>query len=297
VNIRRIYTLIFGWMPYRLKRFLFEVWYTFSPAGRVSNKGERWVAGSWDELVGSKDFYSIQHAHRYFWIGQILKGQKNILDMGCGTGYGVWYLASRGHEVMGYDPSEKAIRWAKKHFEHQNVLFTSSIWDLGKFDAICSFEVIEHVGETGSKQRDNWVELVCSRLKEGGKFIVSTPNCAEDAIHTYLSRHGYQLKHNPYHHEMTNEELMSLLSRYFNKVKLYGQGLAGVYDFDEYGKSMSRTDVVFKDFEIRDYELETCPIVVAVCKDPREDKRMKNCREQRKDEIIFSKGRHRGHGD
>lgn len=267
MNIRRIYTLAFGWMPYRLKRFLFEMWYTFSPAGRVSNKGERWVAGSWDELVGSKDFYSTQHAHRYFWIPQTLKGEEDILDMGCGTGYGSWYLASKGHSVVGYDPYEKVINWARKHFKHPNVSFTHSLWDLGKFDVICSFEVIEHVGGTGSTQRDNWVEFLCSRLREGGKIIISTPNCAEDGINAHLSREGYQLKSNPHHNEMTSEGFLSLLSRYFGEVKLYGEGLVGVYDFDEYGRNMGRIDVELGDFEVRDYEVDSCPIIMLICKE------------------------------
>ncbi len=265
VNIWRIYTTLFGWMPYRYKRFLFEMWYTFSPAGRVTDKGERLVIGSWEELVGSKSFYCIWHAHRYSLLDQLLEGEKTILDMGCGTGYGVWYLASRGHKVVGYDPSKKAIGWARKHFNHPNTSFTDSVWDLGKFDVICSFEVIEHVGETGSEQRSNWIEFLCSRLNDNGQFIVSTPNCADDGIHKYLSREGYQLKTNPFHHEMTNEEFLSLLSLYFREVKLYGQGLVGVYDFDEYGRNMDRIDVELEDFELRDHELESCPIVVAVC--------------------------------
>ncbi len=267
VGVRRIYTKLFAWMPYKYKRFLFKMWYTFSPAGRISNKGERWVVGSWDELIGSKDFYSIQHAHRYFWIGQTLKGQKDILDMGCGTGYGVWYLASKGHKVVGYDPSEKAIEWAKNHFKHQNVLFTSSIWDLGKFDVISSFEVIEHVGETRSEQRNNWLGFLCGRLKEGGKFIVSTPNCADDGINAYLSKQGYQLKNNPHHHEMTDKDFVSLLTQHFNELKIYGQGLVGIYDFDEYGRNMDRIDVVLEDFEMRDYELKSCPVIMGMCKE------------------------------
>lgn len=267
MNVRRIYAQIFTRMPYKLRRSLYEVWCTLSPAGRISNRGERWVTGSWEEITGSKDLYSTQHAHRYFWVAQILKGEEDILDMGCGTGYGSWYLASKGHSVVGYDPCKEAIEWARKHFKHLNISFTHSVWDLGKFDVICSFEVIEHVGETGSEQRDNWVEFLCSRLNDGGTLIISTPNCVDDAINAYLSREGYQLKSNPFHHEMTSEEFLSLLSRYFGEVKLYGQGLVGVYDFDEYGRNMDRIDVEFEDFEIRDYELKSCPITLCICKE------------------------------
>ncbi len=269
VNIWRIYTKLFGWMPYRYKRLLFEMWYTFSPAGRVTDKGERWVTSSWKELVGSKAFYCIWHAHRYYLLNQLLKGNETILDMGCGSGYGAWFLASRGHKVVGYDPSERAIKWARKHFKHPNVTFTNSVWDLGKFDIICSFEVIEHVGETGSEQRGNWVEFLCSRMNDDGRFIVSTPNCADDTVHVYLFKEGYQLESNPFHHEMASEEFLFLLSQYFRDIKLYGQGLVGVYDFDEYGRSMDRTDVELEDFELRDYELKSCSIIVAVCKEVR----------------------------
>ncbi len=271
MNFRRIYTLLFGWMPYKCKRFLFELWYTFSPVGRVSNKGERWVAGSWDELIGSKDFYSIQHAHRYYWAGQMLEGQKDVLDVGCGSGYGSWYLASKGHSVVGYDPSEKAIVWANRHFKHKNLSFTTSDSKLGTYDVIVSFEVIEHVGEGREKERREWVKFLCSLLREGGQLIISTPNASKDNVHSYLSSQGHQLKRNPFHYELTEREFEDILVLYFNKVEMNGQGLVEVYDFKEYAKSMNRTDVELKDFEIRNHEMCSCPIIVTVCKELRAD--------------------------
>lgn len=48
-----------------------------------------------------------------------------VLDVGCGDGFYTWELARRGQvtSIIGIDPSQSAIAFAKKHFRHTRVSF------------------------------------------------------------------------------------------------------------------------------------------------------------------------------
>ena len=76
----------------------------------------------------------------------------------------------------------------------------------GSFDFALSFQVIEHI------ERDaEFVREVSRVLRDGGRFIVSTPNAP------------MSLTRNPWHvREYTAEELRELLLRHFSEVECLG---------------------------------------------------------------------------
>jgi 2-polyprenyl-3-methyl-5-hydroxy-6-metoxy-1,4-benzoquinol methylase len=41
---------------------------------------------------------------------------ERILDLGCGNGLATHVLATRGYRIIGIDPSEEGINWARAHF-------------------------------------------------------------------------------------------------------------------------------------------------------------------------------------
>ena len=74
------------------------------------------------------------------------------------------------------------------------------------FDAVVSFQVIEHIEKDMELVRE-----VARVLRPGGKFIVSTPNAP------------MSLTRNPWHvREYNADELRNLLSCHFSKVEAYG---------------------------------------------------------------------------
>jgi 2-polyprenyl-3-methyl-5-hydroxy-6-metoxy-1,4-benzoquinol methylase len=98
-----------------------------------------------------------------------------VLDLGCGNGACSATLKSRGLEVTGCDVSSSGIALARRahpdidFFEH-NVSHPLPSKCIGYFDAVVSFEVVEHL-----MQPRHLAQSAFSALRPGGMFIVSTP--------------------------------------------------------------------------------------------------------------------------
>ena len=79
--------------------------------------------------------------------------KKNVLDIGCGGGILSEELCKQGAKVTGIDSSSKSISIAKQHAEQNNYdikYINKSIFeinDLGAYDFIICFEMIEHINE------------------------------------------------------------------------------------------------------------------------------------------------------
>ena len=79
--------------------------------------------------------------------------KKNVLDIGCGGGILSEELCKQGAKVTGIDSSSKSISIAKQHAEQNNYdikYINKSIFeitDLGSYDFIICFEMIEHINE------------------------------------------------------------------------------------------------------------------------------------------------------
>lgn len=111
-------------------------------------------------------------------LNKYIRGQKKILDIGCGAGTLSFYLASKKHNVTGIDISNKAIRICResarnmgfKNIHFMTIDFPNEI-PPGKFDAILLFEVIEHL-----KDDIKAIEKIYKLLKPGGILLLSTPS-------------------------------------------------------------------------------------------------------------------------
>lgn len=173
------------------------------------------------ERVSPKQKFTILFQLHYatYHFARKFTQQKIVLDIGCGTGYGSDYLALESKRVIGIDISSEAIIYAKSHYKAQKLDFI--IMDAVKlgfpdntFDAICSFQVIEHISDY--KMHLSEISRV---LKPDGCLLLSTPN------KKISSPEGNSLC-NPYHiKEFEQEELSKLLSLYFSQVEIFGQSL------------------------------------------------------------------------
>ena len=181
----------------------------------LENTGERFLPGAEGTAEQSYD-----HVARYRLAERYVEG-KEIVDLGCGAGYGSHWLSGFARSVIGMDLSEEAVAYATHHYHAPNLRYgvgdvTNLPYRDGTFEAAVSFEVIEHLPKPEDLARE-----AKRLLREDGLFVVSTPD-----KQTY---HNDRVSSNPHHlKEMYPLEFREMLERHFEHVQIYHQGaLAG----------------------------------------------------------------------
>lgn len=176
-------------------------------------------------------FYA-EHLKPYEFLSAKAAGKK-ILEIGCGDGYGAYYLAQAAQEVTGIDYENEVILRAQDKYKSSNLKFiTMEATDLrfedGAFDIICSFQVIEHIPE---ENLPRYLSEIRRALKDNGSFYLSTLNLA----HNMKSPVTYK-KNQAHCKEFRLPELKGLLSSFFSGIEIYGLQLSRQHNFYQFLK-------------------------------------------------------------
>lgn len=210
--------------------------------------GERVVPGKTPQTIYD------EHIYRYIFATSLTKN-KVVLDVACGTGYGVSYMAEKGaREVIGVDISAIAANYARERFSKDNgasficanaikLPFVDNV-----FDVVVSFETIEHI-----RQYRKFLEECRRVLKENGLLICSTPNRRIFSPNLAKPVNTFHIK------EFWPEEFYRLLRRYFAHITFYGQCDVKLAD-----NSVDRTNYNVHGFN--DNEFISSAYVVAVAR-------------------------------
>lgn len=175
--------------------------------------GERFIP---EELKQTDETYQ-EHIERYRFASPYLKNLV-VLDAACGTGYGSQMIASFANKVYAIDVSHESVQYAKEKYPRSNIIYEQM--DVVKlrypacfFDAVVSFETIEHINNPGT-----FVHEIHRVLKPGGLLIISTPN--KETTCDGLDVHA------PFHiKEYTLDEFLLLLAS-FEQKKIFVQKMA-----------------------------------------------------------------------
>jgi len=174
-----------------------------------------------------------EHVARYRFARDRVKGR--ILDVACGTGYGTAMLGA-----VGADLSLEALRYARRHPAAYVAADAARLPFGRRFDAVVSFETIEHVPDPGRFVAE------CARvLKPGGLLLVSTPNRElwSPRSPKPLQRHHVR--------EFNRREFLDVLRPF--RVELYGQLLltrrgAALWEGKELAKRLVRAFLPIRRF-------------------------------------------------
>lgn len=187
-----------------------------TPTTAVSHTGERPGRGAgfaYDEA---------RHLAAYLFARELAR-DGDVLDAGCGEGFGTVLLAETARRVTGIDYSAAAVAAAAAAYPRPNLEFRHvDVHDLPglglAFDAITNFQVIEHLPDPTA-----FLTAVRAALKPDGVLVLTTPNRL-----TTISENPYHLR------EYTADELAALLRPIFSRVELRSMlGNATVRAFDE----------------------------------------------------------------
>ncbi|HEX7896839.1 MAG TPA: class I SAM-dependent methyltransferase [Planctomycetota bacterium] len=145
-----------------------------------------------------------EHLARYRFARERVAGR--VLDVACGTGYGAALLGA-----VGVDLSMDALRAARNETDRLIRADAQRLPFGGIFDAVVSFETVEHVADA-----ERFVAECRRVLRPGGVLVMSTPN-----RELWSPRSSKPLQ--PHHtREFSRKEFLALLGP-FRDVTLFGQ--------------------------------------------------------------------------
>ncbi len=128
-------------------------------------------------------------------LHKILNGTvERMLEVGCGHGCNVDGLRPHARLITAVDVASKPLDLAAKAYPECSFLQTGGgalPFRDGSFDAVVSFEVIEHVLDV-----DLWVAEISRVLKPGGVFVLSTPYHGT-LKNLALALHGFERHYAP----------------------------------------------------------------------------------------------------
>lgn len=105
-------------------------------------------------------------------VAEIIPSFRDILDVGCGTGYPIdVYLSEKGFSVTGIDPSEEMIRIASRMNLKGAAFHRCGLFEFESdtlFDAVIAFDSLFHIA---LERQEAIYPKIAGMLKPGGLFL------------------------------------------------------------------------------------------------------------------------------
>jgi len=191
------------------------------------------------DVYASREEYVINLMHLSdYHRARATVSNKDVLDLGCNSGYGTNILSNECKSIVGVDVSPMAIQTAKSKYKKSNLDFCVGDgiklpFNDNSFDAITSFQVIEHLVDY-----ENYFKEIKRVLRPSGILILTTPN-AEIRV-----RPGNKPWNRFHVHEFVGKELDELLSKYFSFTQVIGQFAKKSTFLVEYNRCIKARDAI-----------------------------------------------------
>ncbi len=168
-----------------------------------------------------------EHRSRYHFAAKWVRGA-TALDCACGFGFGSRILLEAGADfVVAADIDWGAVKETSRIAQFDVVGCQADGMSLpfhpNSFDVIASFETLEHVADG-----DVLISELRRVVRDDGLVVLSTPNAR-------YTRPVDGKPRNPFHiHEYDAEELITVLSKHFTEVSVFGQTARSAYRINPY---------------------------------------------------------------
>ena len=169
------------------------------------------------DLAGTAAFYATLDKFDWYYMPRKwehdlalldLKGSQTVVDVGCGKGDFVARMKENGIVFAeGIELNENAVQIAQSHgWPVRRIdLADLAVERAGQYDAVCSFQVLEHV----SAPRD-FLQGLTALLRPGGKLVIGVPNAC-----SYLRFQFNLLDMPPHHLTRWSPAILTRLPEYF----------------------------------------------------------------------------------
>lgn len=158
---------------------------------------------------------ALYHMSYYKFAAKVIGRDRRVMDVGCSEGLGTWLLAKECGFARGVDFDAEAIELADANWTDSSVEFVVADFideEQGTFDAVTSFDVIEHV-DPGRAER--FLAAVAASLEDDGIAVIGTPSKEGQAYASDVSKRGHV---NVY----DGDRLEAALGQHFHHVFLFG---------------------------------------------------------------------------
>lgn len=137
------------------------------PAGIAGNEAfYRLLSHAWQDYYRTTR-WEYPHARA------ALRGVDRLLEVGCGRGYFLESVEGSAPYALGLELNTEAIEQRVTRFAIEPMSLDDLAARGDRFDAICAFQVLEHVTEPGA-----FLEAALRCLSPAGRLVLSTPDAA-----------------------------------------------------------------------------------------------------------------------
>jgi SAM-dependent methyltransferase len=211
------------------------------PCGHIKDEHFVPVHGlALEPYLATENICGMHHLVRYLWAVEVLKqrtGVERVLDIACGSGYGSYMLSSALPQasITGADYDEAAVREARRLYRMTNLQFlagSATKWMFGEFDAIVSFDTLEHV-----PHREIMLQNIVEHLAPSGCLLFSAP-CGHSEVVLQPEWRFHQIEYSP-------RTMHDFMRRYFKVVRHPQAGnLPALHVFEPLNRGVERYKLV-----------------------------------------------------
>jgi len=152
---------------------------------------------------------------RYKFVSKMLKGKKNVLEIGAGDGFKSRIVNTEVNKLDLCDVTLSSRDQFKLSHVNNNEYFIHDFTKKKfkkKYDAIYSLDVIEHIKK---KECSRFVKNIKNSLKSNGVLIIGAPSLSSQK---YASKYSKKLHVNCF----DKDQLENYLSKFFKNVFTFG---------------------------------------------------------------------------